>query len=168
LYESPKSYLSMNITLVTCAANGLGKAYAIELAKSGDHTLLIDLPLTRLQSLCNEIENEFGTQSVSYEIDLTQINQIIEVCQEIKKQNEVSILINNAGIVGTQWFDEVDSDYLNTMMQLNIKAQNLLTKLLVPNLQKQIKAFVLKVSSMAAFSPMPNKTIYPASKSYLL
>ena len=80
----------------------------------------------------------------------------------------LDVLINNAGIGGTRRFDEVDSDYLNTMMQLNIKAPTLLTKLLVPNLQKQTKAFVLNVSSMAAFSPMPCKTVYPASKSYLL
>ena len=158
----------MNIALVTGTANGLIKAYAIELVKSGYHTLLFDLPRTGLQSLCNEIENKFGTQSVFHEIDFTQTNQIIEVCQEINEQYEVSILINNAGIFGTQRFDEVDSDYLNTMMQLNIKVPTLLTKLLVPNLQKQTKAFVLKVSSMAAFSPMPNKTIYPAPKSYLL
>ena len=158
----------MNIALVTGAANGLGKAYAIELAKSGYHTLLLDLPQTGLESLCNKIVNEFGTQSVFYEIDLTQTKQIIEVCQKINEQYEVSILINNAGIGGTRRFDEVDSDYLNTMMQLNIKAPTLLTKLLVPNLQKQTKAFVLNVSSMAAFSPMPYKTIYPASKSYLL
>jgi len=79
----------MNIALVTGAANGLGKAYAIELAKSGYHTLLLDLPQTGLESLCNKIVNEFGTKSVFYEIDLTQTKQIIEVCQEINEQYEV-------------------------------------------------------------------------------
>lgn len=116
----------MNIALVTVAANGLVKAYVIELAKSGYHTILLDLPRTGLQQLYNEIENRFGAQSVFHEIDLTQTNQIIEVCQEINEQYEVSILTNNAGISGTRRFDEVDSDYLKTMMQLNIKAPTLL------------------------------------------
>lgn len=158
----------MNTAIVTGAANGLGKAYAIELAKSGFNTLLLDLPQTGLETLCNEIVNKFGTQSVFFDVDLTQTKQIIKVCQEINEQYEVSVLINNAGIGGTHRFDEVNTDYLHTLMQLNIKAPTLLTKLLLPNLQKQAHAFVLNVSSMAAFSPMPYKTIYPASKNFLL
>ena len=158
----------MNTAIVTGAANGLGKAYAIELAKSGYNTLLLDLPQTGLETLCNEIVNKFGTQSIFFDIDLTQTKQIIKVCQEINEQYEVSVLINNAGIGGTHRFDEVNTDYLHTLMQLNIKAPTLLTKLLLPNLQKQDHAFVLNVSSMAAFSPMPYKTIYPASKNFLL
>lgn len=158
----------MKTALVTGAANGLGKAYAIELAKYGYNTLLLDLPQTGLETLCNEIANEFETQSVFFDIDLTQTKQIIKVCQEINEQYEVSVLINNAGMGGTHRFDEVNTDYLNTLMQLNIKAPTLLTKLLLPNLQKQTHAYVLNVSSMAAFSPMPYKTIYPASKNFLL
>lgn len=122
----------MNTALVTGAANGLGKTYAIELAKLGYDTLLLDLPQTGLASLCNKIANKFGTQSVFYQIDLTQTKQIIEVCQEINEQYEVLILINNAGIGGTRRFDDVNSDYLNTMMQLNMKALTLLTNYSYP------------------------------------
>lgn len=42
-----------------------------------------------------------------------------------------------------------------------------MTKQLLPNLQKQERAYILNVSSMAALSPTAFKTVYPASKVYV-
>jgi len=58
-------------------------------------------------------------------------------------------------------------DYLDGILQLNIVAPTLLTRLLLPNLRQQKQAYMLSVSSMAAFSPIGYKTVYPASKAFI-
>ncbi|HBG53548.1 MAG TPA: short-chain dehydrogenase, partial [Rikenellaceae bacterium] len=77
------------------------------------------------------------------------------------------MLINNAGTGGSIRFEEAGTDYLDRIIQLNIMATTLLTRQLIPNLLAQKKAYILNVSSMAAFSPIGYKTIYPASKVFV-
>jgi len=76
-------------------------------------------------------------------------------------------LINNAGRGGTKRFDEAHADYLNSIIQLNITATTLMIHYLLPNLSEQSQSYVLNVSSIAAFSPMGFKTVYPASKTFV-
>lgn len=50
---------------------------------------------------------------------------------------------------------------------LNMHALVLLTRLMLPNLKRQKNAYILNIASMASFSPMPFKTVYPASKAFV-
>jgi len=156
-----------DFAIITGAAGGLGKAFSFELAKKGYNTILIDLPDRGLKDICSDIENQFKTKSLYYEADLTKIESIITITSEINEKYNVSVLINNAGVGGTKFFDDADADYLNTIIQLNVMATTIMTKKMFRNLQKQDRAYILNVSSMAAFSPVAFKTVYPASKIYV-
>jgi len=57
--------------------------------------------------------------------------------------------------------------YLHIIIQVNIKAITILTHQLLPNLKKQSQSYILNVSSIAAFSPVGYKTVYPASKAFI-
>ncbi len=153
--------------VITGAAKGLGRAFSYELSRKGYNTILIDLPGTKVADICKDIQRKFNKKSLYYETDLTKIENIIETTNRINEKYDVSILINNAGIGGTKRFDDADIDYLNTIIQLNVMAPTIVTKQMLPNLQKQEKAYILNVSSMAAFSPVAFKTVYPASKVYV-
>jgi len=153
--------------VITGAANGLGRAYANELAKRKINTLLIDLPDTGLSELCREIINISGTNSVCFEQDLTVKDNIIDLSEKINKEYDVFMLINNVGAGGAQLFDRVDVDYINRMIQLNVMATSVMTHQLIPNLKRQDKSYILNVASMASFSPMGYKTVYPASKAFI-
>ena len=77
------------------------------------------------------------------------------------------MLINNAGLGGSQKFTDASIQYINSIIQVNVLATSLLTHQLLPNLLKQPQAYILNVSSMAAFSPIGYKTVYPASKTFI-
>jgi len=156
-----------DFAIITGGAGGLGKAFGFELAKKGYSTILIDLPDKGLASICNEIKNKCNLNSIFYETDLTKLENIIEITKNINEKYKVSILINNAGVGGTRRFDDVDINYLNTIIQLNVMATTIMIKQILPNLQKQGKSYILNVSSIAAFSPVAFKTAYPASKIYV-
>lgn len=154
-------------TLITGASSGLGRELAIECASRHMNLILIALPGRNLNEFCDQLENKYHIQAFAYEGDLTDKNYIHEVAAEVLSKYKVNFLINNAGIGGTVPFQEASVDYLDTIIQLNIRATSLLTRLLIGELKTHQKAYILNVSSMAAFSPIPYKTIYPASKAFI-
>ena len=156
-----------DFAVITGAAGGLGQAFANELAKKKINTILIDLPGKGLPEFCHYIKEKYQTQSVFFETDLTKIKNLLSLTERINKEFDIFLLINNAGIGGTKKFEEADIDYLNNIIHLNVVATTILTRQLLPNLKKRTKSYILNVASMAAFSPMGFKTVYPASKVFV-
>ncbi|MEN8226263.1 MAG: SDR family NAD(P)-dependent oxidoreductase [Bacteroidota bacterium] len=156
-----------NYTIVTGASMGLGKEMAIESARRGHNLILIALPGPELQQVCNELESKYGVSAVARECDLTDEHALDKLVREILSNFSVDQLINNAGIGGPSRFEESEPEYLDRIIHLNIRATTMLCRMLVPELKKHKKALILNVASIAAFSPMPYKSIYPASKAFI-
>ena len=152
--------------LVTGASQGLGKAFVLELAKRQINIILVSLPGEGLDFVATQVA-ELGQEAHCYETDLTQKKNIVALATWVNERFPLSVLINNAGCGGTQRFQDVDVDYLDRIIQLNVKATALLTHQLLPNLMKSNDAYVLNVGSVAAYSPIGFKTVYPASKAFV-
>jgi uncharacterized protein len=153
--------------VVTGASQGLGKAFAEHLAKKHINVILVSLPGQNLKSLCQELEENYQIRACFYEVDLSVKDNVMKLTEWLNRSFEIYILINNAGLGGTKKFTEATSDYINTILQVNVTATSLITHQLLPNLLRQPKAYILNVSSMAAFSPIGFKTVYPASKTFI-
>jgi short-subunit dehydrogenase len=153
--------------VITGASQGLGKAFAEELAQRKINIVLVSLPNENIASLSNEIAIKYGVKTFCYETDLAISKNVIALSDWINLNFSVYILINNAGVGGTRKFIDADVNYINTIMQVNVVATSILTHQLLPNLMRQKQSYILNVSSMAAFSPIGYKTVYPASKSFI-
>ena len=153
--------------VVTGASRGLGKAFAEELAKEEHNLLLVSLPDENLSGLCEELNTRYEIECHYYEADLTRNEEILKTAQWINENYKIEVLINNAGIGGSRYFGKVETEYLQKMIQLNVMATTLLIHELLPNLKMRKKAFILNVSSLAGLSPIPFKTVYPASKAFI-
>jgi uncharacterized protein len=153
--------------VITGASRGLGKAFAIELAKRQFNLVLVSLPGQNLMQLSAWISQEYKVQSFYYETDFSVDGNIRTLADWLNENFNISILINNAGIGGTKPFEEAHIDYIDSIIQVNVKAPVQLTHQLLPNLKRQPQSYVLNVSSIAAFSPVGYKTVYPASKAFL-
>lgn len=152
--------------VVTGASRGLGKAFALELAKRKFNVILVSLPEEGLEETALEIEKA-GCKVAIYETDLTEKQHILDFCLWVNDHFQLEILINNAGFGGDCPFLEAGVDYIDYIIQINVRATALITRLLLPNLLRNPKSYVLNVSSMAAFSPIAYKTVYPASKAFV-
>lgn len=159
--------MSNQFAVITGASQGLGRAFAIELAKMQLNVVLVSLPGQNLGQLADKISKEYRVQSFFYETDFSVDNNIRDLANWINKNFKISILINNAGTGGSKPFEEAHIDYINTIIQVNIKATAMLTHQLLTNLKSQPRAYILNVSSIAAFSPVGYKTVYPASKAFV-
>ena len=159
--------MSNKFAVIAGASQGIGRAFALELAKRQFNVVLVSLPGQNLGHLSEMIIKEFGVHSFFYETDFSDDDNIRRLATWINENFNISILINNAGIVGSKAFEEAHIDYINTIIQVNIKATALLTHQLLTNLKCQPRAYILNVSSIAAFSPVGCKTVYPASKTFI-
>ncbi|TDS53974.1 SDR family NAD(P)-dependent oxidoreductase [Myroides indicus] len=162
LSDSRKPY-----AVVTGASQGLGASFVKALAKQGFNIIMVSLPGQNLKESALKTAAKYSVKTACYETDLTQKENILNLAKWINSQFSICMLINNAGSGGTKKFIEADIDYLDKIIQLNIRAISILTHQLLPNMMEQHQAYVLNVSSMAAFSPMGYKTVYPASKTFV-
>lgn len=154
--------------LITGASLGLGKAMAKEFASQEYNLILVSLPDEQLPIYCDELIKAYKIRVFHFETDLTELENIHKFFRWWKSKNlKLAGLVNNAGLGGSAVFDETDIDFINKLILLNIRALALLTRLFVPELKKQQSAFILNISSLAAFMPMPYKTVYPASKAFV-
>lgn len=156
-----------NYTLITGASMGLGREMAIECARQGHNLLLVALPGSGLDALCDELRSSYNIRVNCYTCDLSDETALEHLARWVMENFSVDRLINNAGVGGTKKFEDASAEYLDQIIHLNIRATTILTKLLLPLLKQHRKAQIINISSLAAFGPLPYKTIYPASKAFI-
>jgi len=154
-------------SLITGASMGLGKELAIAFARKGRNLILVSLPGQNLVQLCEEIRLNFNVKTVAKECDLTDEKALFELADDIISNYSVDQLINNAGVGGTAAFETSTIEYLERIIHLNVRATTLMTRLMLPSLREHKKALIMNIASVAAFGPLPFKTVYPASKAYI-
>lgn len=156
-------------TLVTGASSGIGKAIANYCGSLGMNLILISLPGEGLESVAFTIADKYKVKTHFLETDLTQNDSPEQVYNWTRECGmDVSVLVNNAGVAGASVFETSDLKYIDARIMLNIRATVMLTRLFIPVLKKHKESFVLNIGSMAGFYPIPYKTLYSASKTFVL
>jgi short-subunit dehydrogenase len=154
-------------SLVTGASCGLGKSFAIELAKRGKNLLLVSRPNEELANLCESIKTDYGVEARYYEVDLAILDELLTFTEWVNRKFSINILINNAGIGGACNFESTSSKFIEEVISVNIRAVSLLTHQFLPKMRANGQCYILNVASMSVFSPIGYKSIYPASKSFI-
>lgn len=153
--------------LITGACSGLGKALAQQCAKRGFNLILLDVPGSATSSISSHIMAKYKVEVHVFEFDLIDTCEILHHINTITERFPVWFVINNAGIGGTSSITDTSVERIEQIISLNIKSMAMLTRILLPQLLKQRCSYVLNVSSMAAFTPIAYKNVYPASKAFI-
>ena len=149
--------------LITGASSGIGRDMARYLAKQNVSLILVARDKENLLQLKKEL-------SVPVEIfiyDLTIKENVFELYEQIKNET-IDILINNAGFGLFGEFSETDLNRELEMINLNVIAYHILTKLFLKDFIKKDKGYILNVCSSAGFLPGPRLSTYYATKNYVL
>lgn len=160
-------FKASSFALVTGASRGLGKELARELARWNYNLLLVSLEGEGLKEVAELIKTESGVEVYTFEANLSEPITVFRIAEWATSNFRVSILVNNAGIGGTKAFDEASPEYIDNIIQVNIRATSLITRLMLPELKNHPNSYILNVASMASFSPIAYKTVYPASKAFI-
>lgn len=156
-------------TLITGASSGIGKAMAWYCGSLGMNLLLISLPDEELATVAHEIAEKHQVKTVFFETDLSKLESPKAVYDwTLVNGFNVNILINNAGVAGASVFETSEIKYIDDRILLNIRALVMLTRFFLPGLKKHQKSYLLNVGSLAAFWPIPYKSLYSSSKVFVL
>ena len=148
--------------LVTGASSGIGRDMARYL-----NTLNIDLILVaRRKDKLEELKKELDVNVKIIEMDLSHEDNVYKLYDKCKN-DDIDILINNAGFGLFGDFIKTDLDTELNMIDVNIKAPHILTKLFLQDFVKKDKGYILNVASSAGFMAGPHLNTYYATKNYL-
>jgi short-subunit dehydrogenase len=162
--EADKRY-----AVITGASKGIGKSIAIALAKRGYHLLLIARSGDELNRLSQEIGIQFNVEVNTLAIDLAQPEAAKKVSEWINQQQyRIAVLVNNAGYGLWGAFAALNLEEQMQMCQLNMDTVVRLSYLLLPLLSKEKQAYILNVSSTAAYQAVPTLAVYSATKAFVL
>lgn len=149
--------------LITGASSGIGRDMARVLSEKG-----YDLILTaRREDRLLQLKKELGGNVRVLPFDLTKAQDCHSLYEQVKSEH-IDILINNAGFGVFGAYEESDLDSELEMIDVNIRAVHILTKLFLRDFVKANRGYILNVSSSAAFLPGPLMAGYYATKAYVL
>ena len=148
--------------LITGASSGIGKCMAYELAKRGIDLILV----ARDEEALNKIKNDVRVNTQVIALDLQVSKNVFKLYDKVQNEN-IDILINNAGFGLFGLFSETDLDRELEMIDLNIKAYHILTKLFLKDFIKKDSGYILNVCSSAGFMAGPRLSTYYATKNYV-
>lgn len=149
--------------LITGASRGIGKCFAKILASRNIDLILVARSKKDLLNLKEELEVNVEV----IECDLSKIENVYKLYEDTKNK-DVDILINNAGFGLFGEFFETDLDRELEMIDLNIKALHILTKLFLKDFINKDSGYILNVASSAGFMAGPKLSTYYATKNYCL
>lgn len=157
------------IALITGASSGIGRDMARYLNYLGYDLIITARNIEKLEELKKEL-NSKNSQIVDIFIkNLEKEEECKSLYEEVsKKYKTIDILINNAGFGIFGEFVQTELETELAMINTNIKAVHILTKLFLKDMVKENKGIILNVSSIAGFMPGPLMATYYATKNYVL
>jgi NAD(P)-dependent dehydrogenase (short-subunit alcohol dehydrogenase family) len=163
--------------IITGAAQGIGRAVALEFAERGANLLLADIQSAKVESVAAEIRAS-GSKATATAVDVTDSNSVASMVElAISEFDQVDILVNDAGGSGTEGvlrIEEVSEDRWDAQVDLNLKGAFLCCKAIVPHMRRRGSGRIVNLSSSNAkghFGPLNTSGIrlpYAAAKAGII
>lgn len=155
------------IALVTGASSGIGREISIGLARRGFDLIIAARRGQRLAELKQELMERYGVRVHIVLCNLAKKEDCLRLYREASRVR-VDVLVNNAGFGVFGAFDESDLEDELRMIDVNIKAVHILTKLFLKDFKARNSGYILNIASLAGFMAGPNFAGYYASKNYIV
>lgn len=149
--------------LITGASSGIGREIALYLSDLG----YVIIVVARNELALRDLQREVKTKVEVVSMDLS-IRENVWKLHEMYKNEPIEVLVNNAGFGVHGLVTETDLEKDLDLIDLNITAVHMLTKLFLKDMKKRNLGYILNVSSIAGFLAGPLMAEYYASKNFVL
>ena len=159
--------------VVTGATDGIGFAFAEELARKGMSILLISRTQSKLDDCCEQIRGKYKNVTVdNIACDYSRFATDVALRDTIQAKLdtiEVGVLINNVGASYeyTTYFHEISDEKVNDLMDLNVNSTTWMTRMVLPQMIGREKGAIVNISSAAGMLCNPLLAQYSAAKAYV-
>jgi len=155
--------------LITGASSGFGAEFARQYAAQGHSLVLVARRLDRLETLAEELRQQYGIDVVVEQVDLSDVAAVIQLHQRLRERGiSIDILINNAGHGLQGPFLDCKLDAALAMVQLDVASLTAVTHVFAQDMRTRGRGKILLVASMLAYQGVPNFAVYAAAKAYVL
>lgn len=147
--------------LITGASSGIGKSMVSYLSKMNYEIIAVSKDISKLK----ELGKKYNCRII--QMDLSKGENCFKL-YELTKEENIDVLVNNAGFGNFGEFTETDIEKELEMINVNVTAVHILTKLFLKDFVKKDSGHILNVASIAAFQAGPLMATYYSTKAYVL
>lgn len=148
--------------LITGASEGIGKEMALILAEKGYHIITVARNKEKMEQNFKHIK-----EKTIISLDLSLKENCFLLYEQLKNE-DIEILINNAGYGIFGEFQNTDLENELNMIDLNIKSLHILMKLFLNDFLKKDRGYILNIASIGSFFASPLLSSYYGTKAYVL
>jgi short-subunit dehydrogenase len=152
--------------IITGASAGVGAATARMFAEAGANLMLVARNKKPLEAIAEELRSK--TRVEIFVMDVSDADACIDVFKKAAFEfGRVDVLVNNAGYHKRGNVEDVETIDLGTMIDVNLKAPIILSRIALPYLREAGGGAIINVGSLAGRAPVPGSAAYAASKAGL-
>jgi len=155
------------VVAITGAAQGLGRAYALRLAREGHRIVAMDVRTDALHGVAQEVRAA-GSTCLPLTVDVGDAASVEEAAGAIDRElGRCDVLVNNAAIFSTiqmRPFEQIPVEEWARVLHVNVTGTFLVTRALVPLMRRHRWGRVINISSAAFVMGRPNYLHYTTSK----
>jgi 17beta-estradiol 17-dehydrogenase / very-long-chain 3-oxoacyl-CoA reductase len=162
--------------VITGASDGIGKEFALQLARKGYNLLLISRTQSKLESLASEIKSSSsksggkGVEVSTFAMDFAQNNEAdYALLASVLEPLDVGVLVNNVGLSHSipVSFLDTDEKEMNDIITINVLGTLRITKIVAPKMAEKKRGLILTMASFGGVFPTPYLATYSGSKAFL-
>ncbi|KAG4070196.1 hypothetical protein HA402_003886 [Bradysia odoriphaga] len=180
LYENvvgPKFFEASNLrqygnwALVTGATDGIGKQFARSLAQRGFNIVLVSRTLSKLESVAEEISENFNVQTHTIAVDFLSTPEIYDQIKQQILGKEIGVLINNVGMshAAPDYFLNIPDreKVIQDIIKCNVTSVPMMCSVILPQMVQRKNGLIVNIASVVAVIPGPCCALYAASKAFI-
>jgi len=156
--------------VVTGATDGIGKAFAFELAKQGMKIVLVSRTPFKLQNVAAEIGSKYSAETKIVDVDFTK-SDIYERLKNELTGLDIGVLVNNVGMSYDypEYYNKMENseEEFQRLINVNVLSVTHMTRIVLPGMEERKRGLVINVASLSATIPAPLLAVYAATKAYV-
>jgi NAD(P)-dependent dehydrogenase (short-subunit alcohol dehydrogenase family) len=162
--------LAGRVAIITGAAQGIGRAYALRFAREGAHVVVADLREEAARDVAAEC-TATGPEALAGRVDVAdEASTVALAARTVERFGRIDVLINNASELGPSplvELQDLDRTTLQDILTVNVVAPLHLIQQVLPAMRQQGSGLIVNVTSDAAVNAYPTWGGYGASKAAL-
>ncbi len=156
--------LSGKVALITGAAQGIGKAVALLLARNGADIVVSDINLEKAEETAREIES-IGVKAMAVKVNVASLVDVEQMSGAVLERfGKIDILVNNAGITRDKLILRMTEEDWDAVLDVNLKGTFNCTKTVVRHMAKQRSGKIVSIASVVGEMGNAGQVNYAASK----